>query len=209
LLLALLRGLEYALLGKLRRRLQLLDDRVGPGIDAARIIVLAEARQDLVLDDQARKRVRHDRLESIADLDPNLAVAFGHEQDHAVVGALLPQSPGASEAVAIFLDRISLQLRHRRHHQLPATRLLKGLKLLRKRALVRWRKQIRLIDHPPAELRELLGVGGHPRNHAEQKQEPGEDHPAPLDYWPFPKSTLGACSAFCVVASKGTIGSAP
>ena len=50
-------GLDRALLGRLGRRLQLRDDRVGAGVDAARIIVGAEARRDLLADDLARQGV--------------------------------------------------------------------------------------------------------------------------------------------------------
>ena len=58
----LLLSLERALLGLLGRCLQLLDDRVGARLDAAGIVVLSEARQDLVVDDQRRQGVGEDRL---------------------------------------------------------------------------------------------------------------------------------------------------
>src|SRR5258707_1000995 len=82
------RRLPKVRLGGLGRCLQLGDDGVGAGDDSARIVVGLEARQDDVADDLTRQGVGQDPLHAVADLDPDLVLGWGDEQDDAIVGAL-------------------------------------------------------------------------------------------------------------------------
>ena len=78
-------------LGGLGRRLELLDQRIGAGDDAAGIIgrVGAEMGHDLLVDDLARQCVGHDPFEPVADLDPDLALVGRDQEDDAVIRAAL------------------------------------------------------------------------------------------------------------------------
>src|SRR5262249_23500013 len=85
------------------------DDVVDAAADAAGDIVGAKARDDRVLDDELGDGVGERALEAVAHLDAHLALAWHHDQQHAVVGVLLPDSPAAAELDAEVLDRGPLQ----------------------------------------------------------------------------------------------------
>jgi len=87
------------------RRFVLAADRAEDGrharLDAAREILLLELRHDLLADDLRAEPVRQRALQSVADLDADLAVLGRHEQQSAVVAPLLsgPQGLGAGPTV--------------------------------------------------------------------------------------------------------------
>jgi hypothetical protein len=112
---------------ELATSLELLDQRVYSGVDASRIIAGAKTRRDLVLDDQAGQCIGDDRLEPVTDLDPDFALVRRNQQNNAVIGPFLSDSPRPAQAVPIVLDRIALQVRHRHNHELSAAGLLQGL----------------------------------------------------------------------------------
>src|SRR6516162_5279103 len=85
------------------------DDVVDAAGDAARDVIGAKARDDRVLDDELGDGVGEHALETVADLDAHLALAWRHDQQHAVVLALLSDSPAATELDAEILDRGALQ----------------------------------------------------------------------------------------------------
>ena len=70
-----------------------LHEVVDAALDAAGEIAGAKARQDGVVDDQARHRVGQRALEPVADLDPHLALVGRDDQQRAVVLALLADAP--------------------------------------------------------------------------------------------------------------------
>ena len=172
-------GRRGSLLGLLQRRLELGDDRVAAGEDPARIVIGAEARQNLFLDDLVRQRVGHDRLQPVADLDPHPLLVGRDQQDDAIVRALLADVPGPAELIAIILDRHVLQAGDRRHDQLPRGGALQRLQLLGELRLLLRAQQIGLVDHPAAERREAeRGPGGAHRQDQEQQsgQRPSGAH---------------------------------
>src|SRR5262249_61111871 len=69
------------------------DDVVDAAGDAAGNVIGAKARDDRVLYDELGDGVGQRALEAVADLDAHLAVAWRHVQQHAVVLALLSDSP--------------------------------------------------------------------------------------------------------------------
>ncbi len=70
---------------------------------------LAEGGQDGILDDKRGHGVGKLRLKPPAHLDADLALAGRHDEQDAVVEALLPDPPRAAKLVAIILDGIALQ----------------------------------------------------------------------------------------------------
>src|SRR3954452_872539 len=94
------------------------DDVVDTTCDAAREIAGAEPRGDPVLDDEPGNSVGKRALEAIAHLDAHLALVRRHDQQHAVVLALLTDLPAAAKLVAEVLDRRALQRFERHHHEL-------------------------------------------------------------------------------------------
>src|SRR5262249_9576818 len=94
------------------------DDVVGTAGDAPRDIVGAKARDDCVLDDELGDGVSERALEAVADLDAYLALAWGHDQQHAVVLVALSDPPAAAELNAEIFDRGALQRLERDDHEL-------------------------------------------------------------------------------------------
>src|SRR5690606_11773827 len=70
-----------------------LDHALHPGAKAAGEIALAEGRSDQVVDDQGALRIGQAALQAVADLDANAPLGLGHDQQGAVVLALLADAP--------------------------------------------------------------------------------------------------------------------
>src|SRR5262245_40698778 len=86
-----------------------LDDVVGAALHAAGDVIGAKARENCVLDDQARDRVGQHAFEAIPDLDAHLALVGCDDQQRAVVRTLLADAPMAAELVAVVRDVVVLQ----------------------------------------------------------------------------------------------------
>ena len=56
------------------------------------------------------RRIRHRAFEAVADLDPDIMLLGRHDQQQAVVLALLPDAPAAAKRNAPILDGITLQI---------------------------------------------------------------------------------------------------
>src|SRR5262249_2693263 len=121
---------------------------------AARNVIGAKARDDRVLDDELGDGVGERALEAVADLDAHLALAWRHDQQHAVVLVLLSNSPAAAELDAEILDRGPLQRSQRHDHELVGGLGFEVRELLRERR-ARWLiENIGLVHHATAERRE-------------------------------------------------------
>src|SRR6185437_11817059 len=79
------------------------QDRVGTGGDSTGVVALAEVRGDHVVNDQEGLRVREHAFEAIAYLDAHVSLARVHDEQHAVVLALLADAPVAPQLVAVLL----------------------------------------------------------------------------------------------------------
>ena len=119
-----------------------------------------ELGQNPVPDDQRAEQVGELRLKPASDLDADLVLRGRHDEDHAVVRALLADAPGAPELVAEILDRIALQRVRGVDHELVAGLCLQALEVGLDGRLVRGREQVRLVDDPARQRREFrLGIG--------------------------------------------------
>src|SRR5207253_8045333 len=99
-------------------------DSINARADAAVEIPLLEARHDVVLDDALRDGVRQDALEAVADLDLQLAVVLGDDEQHAVVDAFAAQLPRLVDAHGVLLDRLGLRAGDEEQRDLRALALL-------------------------------------------------------------------------------------
>ena len=70
---------------------------------------IANGGQDGILDDKRGHGVGELRLQPAPYLDADLAFAGRHDEQDAVVEALLPDAPGAAKLVAVILNGIALQ----------------------------------------------------------------------------------------------------
>ena len=94
------------------------DDPVDSGVDTGREPAVAERRRDLLADDPRRRDVGQHSLEPVADLDPDLPVVLGDDEQHAVVLPLAADLPLLRDTQRVGLDRFRLRGRHDEHHQL-------------------------------------------------------------------------------------------
>ena len=69
------------------------DDACHAVADAAVVVVVAEARNELLADDLSRQAVGENAFEAIADFDAHFALVRRHEHEHAVVGLGLADAP--------------------------------------------------------------------------------------------------------------------
>ena len=102
-------GLLLGALHEFRVAFQHLDEIVDAAGNAAREIARPEARQDGVLDDEAGDGIGQRAFEPVADLDPHRLFVRRHDEQRAVVPALLADAPMAAEPVAEILDLQPLQ----------------------------------------------------------------------------------------------------
>jgi hypothetical protein len=86
-------------------------------------------------------------------LDAQLAIVHGHQQQHAVVFAPLPQPPRIEHPVGYFLQHFALQRGDGKHHDLVGGGIFVRLQFPLQLGLGRLRKNLRVIIHPPRQLR--------------------------------------------------------
>ena len=156
-------------LGLVVRQGELLDQGVGPVGHAALDVAGAELGQHLFLQDHAGQGVGEHRLQAVADLDAHLVFAGRHDEQGAVVLALLADAPGAAELIAVVLDRIALQRRQGDDHQLPAGLGLQVREPGGEVLLDLGRQDMGVVHHPAGQGREArrrlrpAGQGGQQR----------------------------------------------
>ena len=93
---------------------------VDAGIDAADEVSTAKRRDDVFLDDALRRDVGQRALESLADLDAQLFVVLGNQQQDPVIDALAAEQPLIGDALAVLIDGLGLRRRHHQHRELAA-----------------------------------------------------------------------------------------
>ena len=109
------------------------DDPLDAGGNSAGEIAGPEFRRDDLVDDALGGDVGERAFEAVADLDAQLAVVLGDDQQRAVVDLLAPDLPGLRDPDRILLDRLGLGGRHDQHRDLAALPRLEGLERLRQR----------------------------------------------------------------------------
>ncbi len=85
------------------------DHAPDAGDDAAVEVAQPEVGDDLVVDDPPGEQVGEAAFEPVADLDAHLALLFRHQQQGAVVLALLSQSPGSGHFQGVVFERLALE----------------------------------------------------------------------------------------------------
>ncbi len=86
-----------------------LDDCGDGGVDAAVVIALPEAWDQLVLDNAVALQIGEGRFEPVSHLDPDLAFLHRHQEERPVVAPLLPEPPRRGHALGIVLERLAFQ----------------------------------------------------------------------------------------------------
>ena len=116
---------QAGILLPLRRRGQRLaiddaKDTVNAIGNTAGEIAAAEFRRDDLVDNALGADVGERALETIADLDPQLAIVLGDDENGAVVDLLAADLPGLRDPERILLDGFRLGRRHDQHRDLAA-----------------------------------------------------------------------------------------
>src|SRR5262249_42984971 len=173
-----LRPAPGALLDGLGITQQHVADIAHARLDAAGKIVAPERRQHGVLDDQLAHQVGELRLKSPTHLDAHLALIGCHDEDHAIVLALLPDPPEPPYALAKIPDRVALKRAGDIDHQLVCGFFLQCLEFALQRTLIVSRQQPYFIHDPTAERGKFRladsrrGEKEHARQHENPRQSP-------------------------------------
>ncbi|MGY4598431.1 hypothetical protein ACVWXL_006177 [Bradyrhizobium sp. GM22.5] len=129
------------------------DHAVDARRDAAGEIAAPEFRRDGFIDDAPRRDVGERALEAVTDLDAQMPVVLGHNEDGAVVDLLASDLPGLRDADRELLDGLRVRRRHDQDGDLAALAHLEVLQLLRQRGDVAAGERAGLIDHAAGQLR--------------------------------------------------------
>src|SRR5690606_15775452 len=92
-----------------RRQLEMADNRIRAGNDSAFHISIAKAGNDVAIYDVMSEAVRHDRLEPVTHLDPQLSLVGCNQKDNSVIVFRIAQTPVTSELVSIIRDIIVIE----------------------------------------------------------------------------------------------------
>src|SRR6185369_2630592 len=101
--------------------------RVAAGLQAARVVVVAEGGCDALVDDAMGGRVRERAFQAVSRLDPHLAVLDEHEEDGPVAELAAADAPGLGGAHGEVLQRRRRELGEDRHHDLARGLAVEGL----------------------------------------------------------------------------------
>lgn len=133
------------------RAAQYLQDGTHTVADTLVVVPGFKGRGDDLVDNHRGLGIGEAILKAIADLDAQLAVVAGHDQQGAVIFVLLPDTPGTAQLVAVVFDGHALQVRHGDHHHLLAGGLFVSLQALRQLLAGGGREHLPLVHYPPAE----------------------------------------------------------
>ena len=100
-----------------------------------------------------------DALEAVADLDAQLAVVLGDDEQRAVVLALAADLPRVGDADRVRLDRLGLRRRHDQHRELVAGLLLPRRELRVERLRVRRRQRAGEVGDARVQRRHRVSRG--------------------------------------------------
>ena len=183
------------------RQFLAVDDRDHPvdaGGNAAGEIAALEFWRDHLVDDAFGGGVGQRAFQAIADLDAQMAVVLGDDEQCAVVDLLAADLPGFRHPKRERLDRLAVGRRHDQHRDLAALAGLEILQRLRQRGDIAARQRPGLVDHAPGERRhrDQSQRGGDPAEPQRKNEKPCSFHRGmPLAAY-FAgvglKSTLGA-----------------
>jgi hypothetical protein len=149
----------------LRRRQFFAIDQADHTIDASRNpagkIAGLEFWRDVLVDDALGGGVGQGAFEAVTDLDAQMSIVFGDDQQRTVVDLLAADLPGLGNADRELVDRLRVRRRHDQHGNLAAFSGLEVAELLRQRGDVAARQRAGAVDHAAGELRYGdVGEGG-------------------------------------------------
>src|SRR5437667_1677207 len=157
-----------------------LHQRAGPGSDAAVEITGAEVRRYHVAHDPLRDCVGDRALEAAPDLDAQLAIVLGDDEDDAVVDARAADFPRVGDADRVLLDGLGRSRRQHQHRDLAAFSALELAKSPLEILLLRSGERAGEIGHARLERRHRdLGAGGgeaREENAGREEAEPASAH---------------------------------
>src|SRR3954462_146172 len=107
--------LRLAVPGRWRRQLLTFDgpnDAVDPGGNPAGEITVPESRCDDLVDDALGGDVGERAFEAVTDLDAEMTVVLGNDQQNAVVDLLAADLPGFGNPKRELLDGLAIRRRH-------------------------------------------------------------------------------------------------
>lgn len=128
-------------------------------------------RDDHLADNPACDCVGENPFETVADLNPELAVVFYYEENNAVVEALFPYLPCIGYFDAEALQVLSLKTGDRKYRDLIACLLLKTGQALFQRVCSVSSHQAGVIVHATAQPRNVKGAGENGMSDSEEQGE--------------------------------------
>src|SRR5438445_619997 len=93
-----------------------------------------------------RRNIGERALEAVADLDAQVMVVLGNDEDRAVVDLLTPDLPGLGNADRELLDCLRVCRWHDQHGDLAALARFEVTQLLRKHSYIAARQRAGLVD---------------------------------------------------------------
>ena len=128
-------------------------------------------RDDHLADNPACDCVGENPFETVADLNPELAVVFYYEENNAVVEALFPYLPRIGYFDAEALQVLSLKTGDRQYRDLIARLLLETGQALFQRKRSVSSHQAGVIVHATAQPRNVKGAGENGMSDSEEQGE--------------------------------------
>ena len=128
-------------------------------------------RDDHLADNPACDCVGENPFETVADLNPELAVVFYYEENNAVVEALFPYLPRIGYFDAEALQVLSLKTGDRKYRDLIARLLLETGQALFQRERSVSSHQAGVIVHATAQPRNVKGAGENGMSDSEEQGE--------------------------------------
>ena len=144
------------MLGFRRRQLLSIDQADHPvdaGRDATGEIAGLEFRRDVLIDDAVGNDIAQHALEPVADLDAQMPVILGDDEQRAIVDLLAPDLPGLGNADRELLDGFLARGRHDQDRDLAALARFQILQPIIQRGDVGCRQRSGLVDDAPGERR--------------------------------------------------------
>src|SRR5262249_30281914 len=88
--------------------------------DPAREVARAETAHHVLVDDALGGEVGQRAFEPVTDLDAQLVIVLGDNNDYAVIDLVASDLPVVRDPQGILLDRFGLRRRYKKHHDLAA-----------------------------------------------------------------------------------------
>ena len=125
-------------------------------------------------DDSGGFGIGQGSFQPVADFYPDLAFLNGHQEQHAVVGALLPKAPGGGHTVGKFFEWFSCQGSQREHGNLVGGLVFVGNESLIERGKMGREHHVSLVHYPAGQWRNVYAPCRLSNEEEGQKSHPTE-----------------------------------